>query len=158
MHHIDRAWASTVHALKGRTVDTVIAAMEANHLHLSTHKTFCRSASLKFPDPTEGPCCWNSIREPVGIHDFALFLLVCLAAPHQDMVAWNSRLLVDHDAVQRGQTVQPAIFSNDAQWNPQSDSCLRIHLHPVRKFTVGDERVISVGEVAGTDLAIDIPP
>ena len=29
LRHIDRAWASTVHAFQGRTVDTVIAAMEA---------------------------------------------------------------------------------------------------------------------------------
>ena len=29
--HIDRAWAFTVHDFQGRTVDTVIAAMEANH-------------------------------------------------------------------------------------------------------------------------------
>ena len=31
--------ASTVHAFQGRTVDTVIAAMEANHPHLTTQKT-----------------------------------------------------------------------------------------------------------------------
>ena len=37
--HIDRAWASTVHTFQGRTVDTVIAAMEANHPHLTTQKT-----------------------------------------------------------------------------------------------------------------------
>ena len=30
LRHVDRAWASTVHAFQGRTVDTVIAAMEAN--------------------------------------------------------------------------------------------------------------------------------
>ena len=29
----------TVHAFQGRTVDTVIAAMEANHPHLTTQKT-----------------------------------------------------------------------------------------------------------------------
>ena len=34
LRHIDRAWASTVHAFQGRTVDTVIAAMEANHPNL----------------------------------------------------------------------------------------------------------------------------
>ena len=39
LRHIDRAWASTVHAFQGRTVDTVIAAMEANHPHLTTQKT-----------------------------------------------------------------------------------------------------------------------
>ena len=37
--HIDRAWASTVHAFQGRTVDTVIAAMEANHPDLTNQKT-----------------------------------------------------------------------------------------------------------------------
>ena len=31
---------STVHAFQGRTVDTVIAAMEANHPHLTTQKSF----------------------------------------------------------------------------------------------------------------------
>ena len=39
LRHIDRAWASTVHAFQGRTVDTVIAAMEANHPNLSNLKT-----------------------------------------------------------------------------------------------------------------------
>ena len=39
LRHIDRAWASTVHAFQGRTVDIVIAAMEANHPHLTTQKT-----------------------------------------------------------------------------------------------------------------------
>ena len=40
LRHIDRAWASTVHAYQGRTVDHVIAAMEANHPHLTTQKSF----------------------------------------------------------------------------------------------------------------------
>ncbi len=40
LRHVDRAWASTVHAFQGRTVDTVIAAMEANHPNLTTQKTF----------------------------------------------------------------------------------------------------------------------
>ena len=40
LRHIDRAWVSTVHAFQGRTVDTVIAAMEANHPHLTTQKIF----------------------------------------------------------------------------------------------------------------------
>ena len=40
LRHIDRAWASTVHAFQGRTVDAVIAAMEANHPHLTTQKSF----------------------------------------------------------------------------------------------------------------------
>ena len=38
--HLDRAWASTVHAFQGRTVDNVIAAMEADHPHLTTQKSF----------------------------------------------------------------------------------------------------------------------
>ncbi len=40
LRHVDRAWASTVHAFQGRTVDTVIAAMEARHPHLTTQKSF----------------------------------------------------------------------------------------------------------------------
>ncbi len=40
LRHVDRACASTVHAFQGRTVDTVIAAMEANHPHLTTQKSF----------------------------------------------------------------------------------------------------------------------
>ena len=39
LRHVDRAWASTVHAFQGCTVDTVIAAMEANHPNLTTQKT-----------------------------------------------------------------------------------------------------------------------
>ena len=39
LRHVDRAWASTVHAFQGRTVDTVIAAMEANHPALTNQKT-----------------------------------------------------------------------------------------------------------------------
>ena len=39
LRHIDRAWALTVHAFQGRTVDTVVAAMEAGHPHLTTQKT-----------------------------------------------------------------------------------------------------------------------
>ena len=40
LRHIDRAWASTVHAFQGRTVDNVIAVMEAGHPHLTTQKSF----------------------------------------------------------------------------------------------------------------------
>ena len=36
--HIDRAWPSTVHAFQGRTVDNVIAAIEANHPNLTNQK------------------------------------------------------------------------------------------------------------------------
>ena len=39
-HRAASAWASTVHAFQGRTVDNVIAAMEANHPHLTTAKAF----------------------------------------------------------------------------------------------------------------------
>ena len=46
LRHVDRAWASTVHAFQGRTVDTVIAAMEANHPHLTTHKAQVATARL----------------------------------------------------------------------------------------------------------------
>ena len=40
LRHLDHAWASTVHAFQGRTVDNVIAAMEARHKHLTTQKSF----------------------------------------------------------------------------------------------------------------------
>ena len=40
LRHVDRAWAATVHVFQGRTVDRVIAAMEAEHAHLTTRKTF----------------------------------------------------------------------------------------------------------------------
>ena len=40
LRHLDRAWASTVHAFQGRTVDNVIAVMEAGHPHLTTQKSF----------------------------------------------------------------------------------------------------------------------
>ena len=40
LRHLDHAWASTVHAFPGRTVDSVIAVMEAKHPNLSTQKGF----------------------------------------------------------------------------------------------------------------------
>ena len=40
LRHVDHAWASTVHAFQGRTVDNVIAVMEANHPQLTTQKSF----------------------------------------------------------------------------------------------------------------------
>ncbi|MYF38903.1 MAG: hypothetical protein F4219_09135, partial [Gammaproteobacteria bacterium] len=40
IRHLDHAWASTVHAFQGRTVDNVIAAMEAGHPNLTTQKSF----------------------------------------------------------------------------------------------------------------------
>ena len=39
LRHLDHAWASTVHAFQGRTVNNVIAAMEARHPHLTTQKS-----------------------------------------------------------------------------------------------------------------------
>ena len=39
LRHLDHAWASAAHAFQGRTVDNVIAAMEANHPHLTTQKS-----------------------------------------------------------------------------------------------------------------------
>ena len=39
LRHLDRAWCSTVHAFQGRTMDNVIAAMEANHPALTTQKS-----------------------------------------------------------------------------------------------------------------------
>ena len=50
LRHVDRAWASTVHAFQGRTVDTVIAAMEANHPHLTTED------ALRRDQPRQRPC------------------------------------------------------------------------------------------------------
>ena len=40
LRYLDHAWASTVHAFQRRTVDNVIAVMEANHPHLATQKSF----------------------------------------------------------------------------------------------------------------------
>ena len=40
LRHLDHAHASTVHAFQGRTVDKIVAAMEANHPHLTTQKSF----------------------------------------------------------------------------------------------------------------------
>ena len=40
LRHLDHAWAATVHGFQGRTVDNVIAVMEAGHPHLTTRKTF----------------------------------------------------------------------------------------------------------------------
>ena len=40
LRHLDHAWAATVHAFQGRTVDNVIAAMEAKHPNLTTQKGF----------------------------------------------------------------------------------------------------------------------
>ena len=39
LRRLDHAWAWTAHAFQGRTVDSVIAAMEARHPHLTTQKS-----------------------------------------------------------------------------------------------------------------------
>ena len=40
MRHLDHAWAATVHAFQGRTVDQIIAAMPAEHPQLTTQQAF----------------------------------------------------------------------------------------------------------------------
>ena len=40
MRHLDHAWAATVHAIQGRTVDRIIAAMPADHPRLTTQQAF----------------------------------------------------------------------------------------------------------------------
>ncbi|NKB55061.1 MAG: relaxase domain-containing protein [Alphaproteobacteria bacterium] len=40
LRFIDHAWASTVHAFQGRTVDTIIGVMHAEHPHLTHQKAF----------------------------------------------------------------------------------------------------------------------
>ena len=40
MRHLDHAWAATVHAFQGRTVDRIIAAMPAEHPMLTTQQAF----------------------------------------------------------------------------------------------------------------------
>ena len=40
LRHLDRAWAATVHAFQGRTVDRIIAAMPADNPKLTTQQAF----------------------------------------------------------------------------------------------------------------------
>ncbi len=40
LRHLDRAWAATVHAFQGRTVDRIIAAMPADNARLNTQQAF----------------------------------------------------------------------------------------------------------------------
>ena len=40
LRHLDRAWAATVHAFQGRTVDRIVAAMPADHPRLTTQQAF----------------------------------------------------------------------------------------------------------------------
>ena len=40
LRHLDRAWAATVHAFQGRTVDGIIAAMPADNSRLTTQQAF----------------------------------------------------------------------------------------------------------------------
>ena len=39
LRHLDHAWAWTMHAFQGRTVDDAITAMEANSPHLTSQKS-----------------------------------------------------------------------------------------------------------------------
>ncbi len=63
MRHLDHAWASTVHAFQGRTVDNVIAVMEAKHPKLSTQKSFyveiSRARHSAYPDNPEAGINWR---------------------------------------------------------------------------------------------------
>ena len=58
LRHLDHAWASTVHAFQGRTVDNVIAAMEAGHRHSDDAEEFlCRDQPGTGPRGTgDGRC------------------------------------------------------------------------------------------------------
>ena len=40
LRHLDYAWASTVHAYQGRTMDNVIGVMDSAHKHLTTQQIF----------------------------------------------------------------------------------------------------------------------
>ncbi|MCY4003577.1 MAG: AAA family ATPase, partial [Rhodospirillales bacterium] len=40
LRHLDRAWASTVHAAQGRTVDRIVAAMPSGNTRLTTQQAF----------------------------------------------------------------------------------------------------------------------
>ena len=40
LRHLDRAWASTVHAFQGRTVDGIVAAMPTGNPDLTNQRTF----------------------------------------------------------------------------------------------------------------------
>ncbi len=52
LRHLDHAWASTVHAFQGRTVDNVVAAMEAGHLHLTTQSRFTSRSAVRATAPS----------------------------------------------------------------------------------------------------------
>ena len=71
LRHIDRAWASTVHAFQGRTVDTVIAATEANHPNLTNQKMlYVEIRPRARPAPSSSPTirwrCGSSSRRSPG--------------------------------------------------------------------------------------------
>ena len=40
LRHMDRAWAATVHAFQGRSVDRIVAAMPSGHPHLTNQRSF----------------------------------------------------------------------------------------------------------------------
>ena len=63
LRHIDRAWALTVHAFQGRTVDNVIAAIEANHPNLGAAiRGLHHRARARRPPRSNGGC-------PIAISD-----------------------------------------------------------------------------------------
>ena len=47
LRYLDHAWAAAVHGFQGRTVDNVIAVMEANHPHLTTRKSFVEISRVR---------------------------------------------------------------------------------------------------------------
>ena len=55
LRHLDHAWVSTVHAFQDRTVDNVIAAMEARHPHLTIQKLFYVEISRRVTAPSSRP-------------------------------------------------------------------------------------------------------
>ena len=57
LRRIDQAWASTVHAFEGGTVDTVIAAMEAKHPNLTNLKTLYVEISHRAQTPCHRRRC-----------------------------------------------------------------------------------------------------
>ena len=65
LRHIDRVWACTVHAFQGRTVDTVTAAMGANHPHLTTQKTLYVEISRARDRAEPVTDDRNALREPL---------------------------------------------------------------------------------------------
>ncbi|MFQ5534344.1 MAG: ATP-binding domain-containing protein [Sphingomonadales bacterium] len=64
LRFIDHAWASTVHAFQGRTVDHIIGVMHASHPHLTHQKAFyvevsrARESATLITDDRQKPHGW----------------------------------------------------------------------------------------------------